>query len=390
MSEATEYTPRAFDLQSLDSDASNTSTPARSSSPAALSPVDNLIASLAQLSTAFQAARVANPKDEDLERKEGLLTHFRENMSLHYDAAEQPQTVASGELGQTSEKCNCRDLGELMHAQNLRHDDNLRVRKHPPTIQRLNSHSLFPMYQQFNTTLQEALREKDATLRIMQHDHEETIRPGLNVGADFALAIGGFGFDTKPTLSTTLDLDNLDKHGVIEHDASLSRQDFHLGNNALFNQTLFDVVLGQLPAGATNFDFASAAAGRWQRVVDSKAKDPSFVYTPKELVLSYGETALYLSVLGSPISGGAPVSYVKTFFESERLPYDEGWRPTTVETNLATLGLMVAQLQMASPSAALAEEDFTITESTLKAAFSGDEVDGLIPCPLGGTGCVGN
>lgn len=105
---------------------------------------------------------------------------------------------------------------------------------------------------------------------------------------------------------------------------------------------------------------------------------------------SYGETALYLSVLGNPLTGGAPVTYVKTMFEQERLPYAEGWRPTAVETTLPSLGVLITQLQLASPPAALVQEGFTLTESTIAAVFSGDEVAGLIPCPLGGTGCVGN
>lgn len=72
---------------------------------------------------------------------------------------------------------------------------------------------------------------------------------------------------------------------MIEHDASLSRQDFHLGDNHSFNKTLFNMVLSHLPPGATNFDFKSASAGRFARVLDSVAADPSFVYTPKELAL---------------------------------------------------------------------------------------------------------
>lgn len=32
--------------------------------------------------------------------------------------------------------------------------------------------------------------------------------------------------------------------------------------------------------------FSSAAAGRYAQVVSSRANNPSFIYTPKELVLS--------------------------------------------------------------------------------------------------------
>lgn len=103
--------------------------------------------------------------------------------------------------------------------------------------------------------------------------------------------------------------------------------------------------------------------------------------------MSYGETALYLSVMGNPVTGDAPVSYVKTFFECERLPYTDGWRPSPIETNLASLAVMVGELQKASPFASLLNEYTLITESTLTAVFSGQEVSGMTPCSLGGTPC---
>jgi hypothetical protein len=43
-------------------------------------------------------------------------------------------------------------------------------------------------------------------------------------------------------------------------------------------------------------------------------RDPKFTYTQQQFILSYGETALYISVMGNPIAGAAPVKYVKVFF----------------------------------------------------------------------------
>jgi hypothetical protein len=53
---------------------------------------------------------------------------------------------------------------------------------------------------------------------------------------------------------------------------------------------------------------------RYNRVKTETARDPDFTYTPQQYVLSYGETALYLSVLGNPTTGVAPIDYVKIFF----------------------------------------------------------------------------
>lgn len=53
---------------------------------------------------------------------------------------------------------------------------------------------------------------------------------------------------------------------------------------------------------------------RYNRVVTEMKRDPTFTYTPQQYVLSYGETALYLSTMGDPITGVGPVEYVKIFF----------------------------------------------------------------------------
>lgn len=45
-----------------------------------------------------------------------------------------------------------------------------------------------------------------------------------------------------------------------------------------------------------------------------QARNPKFTYTPQQFILSYGETALYISTMGDPTTGVAPVEYVKVFF----------------------------------------------------------------------------
>jgi hypothetical protein len=63
--------------------------------------------------------------------------------------------------------------------------------------------------------------------------------------------------------------------------------------------------------------------------------------------------------------------------EEEHLPCLEGWRPPTTETKLATLAVMVAQLQQASGEAL--PEGLLITTNTLQQAFGGyDPVTGLL------------
>lgn len=146
----------------------------------------------------------------------------------------------------------------------------------------------------------------------------KALNDGMNVGADFATVIGGAGILSVPNnaLATSFDLNNLDEHNFpIEHDASLSRADYYLdnGDNYSFNETIFDTVLAYYN-GMENTSIPVAAKAKYNRVQTESKRDPKFTYTPQQFILSYGETALYLSVMGDPITGIAPLDYVKIFF----------------------------------------------------------------------------
>jgi len=204
---------------------------------------------------------------------------------------------------------------------------------------------------------------------------------GLNVGPDFATVIGSAGLlavKNNP-LATSFTLEDIKAHNFpIEHDASLSRADFNLnnGDNFSFNQTVFDTVLRYYDGMATT-SIPVAAAAKYNRVLTEQQRDPKFTYTPQQFVLSYGETALYLSTMGDPNTGVAPIEYVKVFFEQERLPYKEGWTSPKTQTNLVTLGAMILKLSAANKE--ILPEGLLITTNTLKLAFGGyNPITGLL------------
>lgn len=138
---------------------------------------------------------------------------------------------------------------------------------------------------------------------------------GMNVGDDFTTAIGTAGLLSSPDpLGGSFDLNDLDEHNFpIEHDASLSRQDAYFGNDYSFNQTTFNQVLSYY-AGMNTTSIPVASHAKYSRVQTESQRDPTFTYGPREFLLSYGETALYLSVMGDPTTGIAPVDYVEIFF----------------------------------------------------------------------------
>ncbi|KAH3920442.1 hypothetical protein HBH56_004550 [Parastagonospora nodorum] len=173
---------------------------------------------------------------------------------------------------------------------------------------------------------------------------------GMNIGADFTTAIGAAGLLSSPfPLGGSFDLDDLNMHNFpIEHDASISRQDAALGNPQPFYNPNWQQYISFF-SGKTLTDIPTAAQAKFARYQDSVSKNKEFVYGIREAVLSYGENALYLQGMADPISGKAKVEYVRTFFEQEKLPYAQGWRPSPAPITLASLGIMIGELSASSP-----------------------------------------
>lgn len=125
----------------------------------------------------------------------------------------------------------------------------------------------------------------------------------------------------------SFDLNHVSKHGFIEHDGSLSREDAAFGDQAKFDKQKFDQVLEIYRQNAitakdvkgndvamTNWRAASKA--RYARITSSKTKHESnnkqFNYGLKEAIASYGESSLMLNVLGK--DGQAPIEWLRIFF----------------------------------------------------------------------------
>lgn len=116
-------------------------------------------------------------------------------------------------------------------------------------------------------------------------------------------------------LATTFNLGDLKEHNFpIEHDGSLSRADYYEGNDYSFNMGKWQQVL-KYYAGETMTSLSVASKARYHRIqVQRQIDGTHFIYGPRQLVLSYGETALYLSTMGNPITGVAPLTYVNSLF----------------------------------------------------------------------------
>ncbi|KAJ7252911.1 Cloroperoxidase [Mycena rebaudengoi] len=158
----------------------------------------------------------------------------------------------------------------------------------------------------------------------------DAVLEAFNVHWDTILLAAKFGLFASEDASSfqAMRLDALSLHNLVEHDASISRIDFGLGDHIKFNESVYSVLANSNPGKDYYEPFSSGQVQR-DRLADSMARNPNLVNTRKEFKLRSRETSLYLSIFGSGLDGLAPKNFVNVFFREERLPIAEGWKKST-------------------------------------------------------------
>ena len=141
----------------------------------------------------------------------------------------------------------------------------------------------------------------------------EVLPGAINVQADLATVFFAGATVFGLVKDGQFDLDTLDEHNTIEHDGSLSRADASTGDDHTFNQSIFDKYLSFYD-GMANATTGVAGKARMSQILSVKLANPDFRYGPIQQLISNGETALILSVLGDIHLGQAPVEYIRIFF----------------------------------------------------------------------------
>ncbi|KAK7219631.1 hypothetical protein V2G26_007634 [Clonostachys chloroleuca] len=158
----------------------------------------------------------------------------------------------------------------------------------------------------------------------------------------------GNGISTTNTPNSTFNLDDLvspKAHGIVEVDGSLSRSDLALGDNLHYNQEIWDAVaenlgLNRISKGDKIVTVETAAKAHAARQVVAKAANKDFDASELQSTVTLGTTALYLLTLWDGARNGAPKTWVKTFFEHERIPYKEGFQKPAEAKTAEDLGKM--------------------------------------------------
>jgi hypothetical protein len=167
--------------------------------------------------------------------------------------------------------------------------------------------------------------------------------------------------------------------GGLEHDASLSREDYHIAedhDSHNFNATIWKTVMAHF-AGSKYVNVSSAAKARYARATDERRRDANFTYGPIQQFLSYGETVLYLWSMRETATGATPVQWVDIFFGElahnrclkyvpvlllisqagqERLPLAEGWITPNTTMDTVVFAQMLLSLALNTPEEAISQQ----------------------------------
>ena len=81
--------------------------------------------------------------------------------------------------------------------------------------------------------------------------------------------------------------------------------DWALGNNAIFNETIFTTLANANP-GVDYYNTTSAGEVQRLRLLDSQATNSQLINTQRQFLIRSGESAFYLSVMGNILTGVAP------------------------------------------------------------------------------------
>lgn len=116
--------------------------------------------------------------------------------------------------------------------------------------------------------------------------------------------------------ATFFTLDQLNRHNVLEHDASMSRLDAYFGNNHVFNADIF----AQTTAYWTEdiLDTKQLANGKLIRQINSRAANPTYTFTETTEAFSLGEVAAPIIVFGSFDTATVNRTIVEFFFGKKK------------------------------------------------------------------------
>ncbi|CAI0649994.1 unnamed protein product, partial [Colletotrichum noveboracense] len=166
------------------------------------------------------------------------------------------------------------------------------------------------------------------------------LRDGINVDPYVSKLLFDHAIKTNPDPNAaTFDLDHLNRHGIIEHDASLTRPDNSSGDPSVFDPEVFKETLQYWPDPIVSVK--QGAAARLGRIRTSAGTNVDFEMRLEDNFRGLGEVAGFYLTLGDRVAGTVNRTWLTYFLEREFLPVQFGWTrprdPITLEALQAVM-----------------------------------------------------
>lgn len=140
----------------------------------------------------------------------------------------------------------------------------------------------------------------------------------------------------------TLHLHDLVAHNVIEHDGSLSRDDYYFGDSVSFSGVVWDETSAALQQKGNSSSsggdmiivtIEDARQARNTRLAAAAARNPAFDLGETGAFNSLGEISQTIVLFDTSrgkedAETSARLDWMDVFFREERLPWDLGWQPS--------------------------------------------------------------
>ncbi|KAK6827321.1 sterigmatocystin biosynthesis peroxidase stcC [Apiospora arundinis] len=189
-------------------------------------------------------------------------------------------------------------------------------------------------------------------------NHGYLPRDGHNIDAQTATSVltDALNFDPAPfvgQIQGVMKVSTTGKNGTFnlvdlnqkpfEHDASLSRNEAFSGDSLHFDPKVWAQTFSHF-RGKDVITIQMAAEARADRVATAMKTNPDFNLTEAQVSTTYAESGLYLMAFGDKTNGNARTDWVRSFFEHERLPYNQGWNKPRETVSLADVQVMAQKI----------------------------------------------
>src|SRR5688572_1910296 len=122
-----------------------------------------------------------------------------------------------------------------------------------------------------------------------------------------------------------LNLDQLARPGVVEHDVSLTRKDYGEGDNVTLQKNLVEALLKSSSDGGKTISVDDLIKYRETRMNEQKERNPRGVrFGDQQQTVALGEVAFTVGLFGD--GKRVQVERLRAWFGEERLPMREGWK----------------------------------------------------------------